>query len=51
LALEIQRDVYSGAINSDVKETMVLLAEALTLTHDEYMIGEAVRIYEELQSI
>lgn len=51
MALEIQRDVYGGDTNNDVKETMVLLAEALTLTHDEFMIGEAVRIYEELQSI
>lgn len=50
LALEIQTDVYDGVINADVGETMVLLAEALTLTNDDYSIGDAIKIYEQLQA-
>ena len=48
MALEIQKDVYDGAINTDVRETMVLLAEALTLTQDDFSIGDAIKIYEQL---
>lgn len=44
-ALKLQNIIYEGKLNSDIEETMILLAEAYTLGQNEQ---KAIDIYEKL---
>ena len=44
-ALLLQKQFYSGMINAQVEETMMLLAEAFTVNNEAQ---EALNVYQEL---
>ena len=44
-ALEIQSNFFHGMVNANVQETMLLLAEALTI---DSQIDEAIKLYTEV---
>ena len=44
-ALEIQENFFHGMVNTNVQETMLLLAETLTIGSQSKQVDEAIELY------